>query len=111
MDLSGLANYFLIYMEMFTKIDDTIAFVTPCYYKFIDLASKNGRKVVEARMGLEKLQLSLNLENIEKVLQLPQVKTLVFVNPTNPCGKVFNLEEMNKIAQLVLKYDKMLLVD
>ena len=33
------------------------------------------------------------------------VKALILCNPSNPCGKVFTMEEMEEIAELAKKYD------
>ena len=38
-------------------------------------------------------------------------KALILCNPSNPCGKVFTLEEMTVIAELVKKYDAYIVTD
>lgn len=39
------------------------------------------------------------------------VKALILCNPSNPCGKVFNLEELKIIADLAIKYDIYVITD
>ncbi len=39
------------------------------------------------------------------------VKAIIVCNPSNPCGKVFNLEEMNIIANFAKKYDAYVITD
>lgn len=39
------------------------------------------------------------------------VKALILCNPSNPCGKVFTLEEMQTIARLAFKYDTYVITD
>ncbi|MGN0582725.1 MAG: pyridoxal phosphate-dependent aminotransferase [Oscillospiraceae bacterium] len=39
------------------------------------------------------------------------VKALILCNPSNPCGKVFTLEEMEIIADLAKKYDTFVITD
>lgn len=39
------------------------------------------------------------------------VKALILCNPSNPCGKVFTLEEMQTIARLAIKYDTYVITD
>ena len=39
------------------------------------------------------------------------VKALILCNPSNPCGKVFTLEEMKIIADLAKKYDTFVITD
>lgn len=38
-------------------------------------------------------------------------KALILCNPSNPCGKVFTLEELKIIAQLAKKYDTFVITD
>ncbi|MBR4664307.1 MAG: pyridoxal phosphate-dependent aminotransferase, partial [Lentisphaeria bacterium] len=38
-------------------------------------------------------------------------KSLILCNPSNPCGKVFSLEELRVIAELAEKYDAFVLTD
>lgn len=38
-------------------------------------------------------------------------KALILCNPSNPCGKVFSLEEMTVIADIVKKYDGYVITD
>ncbi len=38
-------------------------------------------------------------------------KALILCNPSNPCGKVFTLEEMDTIADIVKKYDAYVVTD
>ncbi len=39
------------------------------------------------------------------------VKALILCNPSNPCGKVFSLEELEEIARLAIKYDVYVITD
>jgi aminotransferase len=38
-------------------------------------------------------------------------KALILCNPSNPCGKVFTLEEMKLIADLAIRYDTFVITD
>ena len=38
-------------------------------------------------------------------------KALILCNPSNPCGKVFTMEEMQTIAELAKKYDAYVVTD
>jgi aminotransferase len=40
-----------------------------------------------------------------------QPKALILCNPSNPCGKVFTLEELTFIADLAIKYDVYVIAD
>lgn len=48
---------------------------------------------------------------LEDAMKQPGVKALILCNPSNPCGKVFTLEEMTIIAELARKYDIYVITD
>ena len=48
---------------------------------------------------------------LEDAMKQPGVKALILCNPSNPCGKVFTLEEMTIIADLAKKYDLYVITD
>ncbi|MBR2627822.1 MAG: pyridoxal phosphate-dependent aminotransferase [Peptococcaceae bacterium] len=47
---------------------------------------------------------------LEKAFQ-DGTKALVLCNPSNPCGKVFSLEELELIAELAIRYDAFVITD
>ncbi|MBQ3509253.1 MAG: pyridoxal phosphate-dependent aminotransferase [Peptococcaceae bacterium] len=47
---------------------------------------------------------------LEKAFQ-DGAKALVLCNPSNPCGKVFSLEELELIAELAIRYDAFVITD
>lgn len=48
---------------------------------------------------------------LEDAMKQPGVKAMILNNPSNPCGKVFTLEEMTIIADLAKKYDIYVITD
>ena len=55
-------------------------------------------------------EFKFSFDELEKAFtQRP--KALILCNPSNPCGKVFTLEELKFIAQLAEKYDAFVITD
>ena len=50
-------------------------------------------------------------EELEDAMKQDGVKALILCNPSNPCGKVFTLEELKIIADLAIKYDLYVITD
>ncbi len=48
---------------------------------------------------------------LEAACKQQGVKALILCNPSNPCGKVFTLQEMQLIADLAKKYDLFVITD
>ncbi|WP_443741049.1 pyridoxal phosphate-dependent aminotransferase [Treponema berlinense] len=53
---------------------------------------------------------SFDPEKLEDAFRVG-AKALILCNPSNPCGKVFTLEEMTVIAELAKKYDAYVVTD
>ena len=50
-------------------------------------------------------------DELEAAVKQPGVKALILCNPSNPCGKVFTVEELKSIAELAIKYDIYVITD
>ncbi|MBP3420899.1 MAG: aminotransferase class I/II-fold pyridoxal phosphate-dependent enzyme [Lachnospiraceae bacterium] len=50
-------------------------------------------------------------DELECAMKQPGVKALILCNPSNPCGKVFNKEELTFISELAIKYDIYVVTD
>lgn len=50
-------------------------------------------------------------DELETAVKQPGVKALILCNPSNPCGKVFTVEELKSIAELAIKYDIYVITD
>lgn len=64
--------------------------------KFVALEEKNGWKI--------------NFEILEKTVT-KKVKAVLFSNPSNPTGSVFNQEEINRLADFAIKNDLIIISD
>ncbi|MDE7427916.1 MAG: aminotransferase class I/II-fold pyridoxal phosphate-dependent enzyme, partial [Lachnospiraceae bacterium] len=50
-------------------------------------------------------------DELEAAVKQPGVKALILCNPSNPCGKVFTVDELKVIAELAIKYDIYVITD
>ena len=50
-------------------------------------------------------------DELEAAVKQPGVKALILCNPSNPCGKVFTVDELKLIAELAIKYDIYVITD
>ena len=48
---------------------------------------------------------------MEQMIKEENVKALIFCNPHNPVGRVWTREEMEKVAEICLKYNVIWMVD
>lgn len=56
-------------------------------------------------------EFNFDADVLEAAIKQDGVKALILCNPSNPCGKVFTLEELTIIADLAKKYDIYVITD
>ena len=83
---------------------------TPIYPPFLQAASENGREIVENRLRHEALGYAIDFEALEEAIG-PRTEMLLFCNPHNPTGRVFGREELEALAEIVLRHDLLVVSD
>lgn len=100
-------NYIL---QTYTKEQDNVMIFTPVYGPFKRSIINNKREVVNCPLIKdENNKYFLDFENIERLIKEKNVKMIIFCSPHNPVGRVWTMEELEKIAKLCLD-NKVLMV-
>lgn len=90
---------------------DKIILMTPVYNAFFRTIKENGRYVLENTMRYDGKSYTPDFEDLEKKLADPETAMLIFCNPHNPVGKIWDRETMEKIGELCCKYRVPVLAD
>lgn len=90
--------------------DDTVVLVDPDYLSNERTVRFLGGRVRHVRLRFASDRPVLDLEQLEKALS-DGARLLLFSHPNNPTGAVFDGETMQRLAQLVLQYDALVLAD
>lgn len=102
-------NYIL---QTYTKEEDNIMIFTPVYGPF-------KRSIVNNKRGLvicpllkdENNNYSIDFENMEKLVKEKAVKMVIFCSPHNPVGRVWTMEELEKVAEICLDNKALMVCD
>lgn len=87
--------------------DEVIAF-EPFYDSYLPGALTSGASL--KTVALKAPDWSWDMKDLEGLVT-EKTKVLILNTPHNPTGKVFNLEEMKKIAEFVIRHDLYLITD
>ena len=87
---------------------DKVAIFSPFYENYGADTILSGAEPVYIPLNPPDFTFDLNL--LEKAFA-DGCKALILCNPSNPCGKVFTLQEMQAIAELAIKYDIYVITD
>lgn len=93
-----------------TEPGDKILIQTPVYTPFYEVIDAHNREVIKNPLILENNRYQINFKDLEATFKTG-VKAFIFCSPHNPVGRVWTKYELEKIAQLCLKYEVLILAD
>lgn len=99
-------------LEAFSNKKDSIMLFTPVYYPFKESINKMERIAVECPLLKDDNNFyTIDYNNMKNLIINNNVKILIFCSPHNPIGRVWKEEELNKIADICLKYNILIISD
>lgn len=97
--------------QAFLAPDEKVLMNTPVYGPFAYAAEHNGYQIVKNKLKLENKRYTIDFELLAKQLEDDKNKIYLLCSPHNPSGRIWQLSEMQRIAQLCLENDVLLVVD
>jgi len=94
----------------FTQPGDKVLVQPPVYYPFFSVIDGRGRTILENPLKFENGRFSMDLEDLERKID-PSVKVLFLCSPHNPVGRVWTREELERLAQICLENDIIIVSD
>lgn len=98
-------------IQAFTAPGDQVAMLSPVYGPFFGMTRQNQRTVSTCPLKVEEGRFEIDFDLLEKVLSAPKVKLMLLCSPHNPGGRLWSFEELNRIAELCLKYKVIIFSD
>lgn len=103
--VSGVVSGFTHAIYSLTEPGDGILMQTPVYPPFLAAPVATGRRRVQNELILrEDGKYEIDFDDFEEKAA-SGVKLFILCNPHNPVGRVFNRDELRKMAEICLKYD------
>jgi cystathionine beta-lyase len=98
-------------VNAFTNSGDKILINTPVYHPFMYAVNNHGRTLVKSSLvNSGDGYYTVNFDDFENKLA-DGVKMFILCSPHNPVGRVWTLDELNKIGELCLKYNVLVISD
>lgn len=108
---SGVVPAIAFLLNALTEEGDGIIIQRPVYYPFTKKIEANNRVVVNNPLIRHGSTYVMDFGDLEKKFSEPKNKGMILCSPHNPVGRVWNKEELKKIIQLAVKYDKWIIAD
>ena len=90
---------------------EKVVVMTPVYNVFFNSIYNNGRNVLENKLIYEEDGYHIDFEDLEEKRSDPQTSLLIFCNPQNPGGKIWDRETIARVGELCDKYHVLVISD
>jgi cystathionine beta-lyase len=87
-------------IKVFTDEGDGIIIQRPVYTQFTNQIKSTKRVVKDNHLILKNGQYEIDFDNLEELAKDENTKMLIFCNPHNPVGKMYNEEDLIKVAKI-----------
>ncbi len=107
----GLTASVATMCRAFCEKGDGIIGFDPVYHMTWEAAEFNGVEHISCPLIYKNGEYSIDYSLFEKLCKQPKNKIISVCNPHNPIAKVWGKEDLVKIAELAVKYDKIIYSD
>lgn len=94
-----------------TKVGDKVLILAPVYNIFYNSIKNNQREVLGSDLVYDSHHYSIDFDDVEKKLADPDTTIMIFCNPHNPIGKVWDRQDLEKLGKLCVKHKVLILSD
>jgi len=108
--LSEVVQGLYIAVEAFAADRAGVVVQTPIYPPLLGAVRETGRRLVENQLVPNRGRLEIDFENLSQNIDA-ETRVLLFCNPHNPSGRVFDRAELEQLAEIVLARDLIVVSD
>ena len=105
----GVVPALSVLVKIFSHTGDKVMIQTPVYSEFYDVTEAWEREVVENKLVEENGTWHIDFEDFEK--KAKEVKIFLLCSPHNPLGIVWSREELQRMADICIANDVLLVSD
>lgn len=91
--------------------DEKVLTMTPAYGFFLHACEYNDVELVRNELKHENGHFTIDFDLLDQQASDPKVKLLMLCNPHNPSGRIWTVDELKKIAEIVEKHDLWVISD
>jgi len=97
-------------IQAYTAPGDDIIVQTPVYFPFFNSIKSNGRNLVTNSLKFKGNYYEMDFEDLEKKIT-DKTRMFILCNPHNPVGRVWKKEELEKLGEICLKNNIIIVSD
>lgn len=108
---NGTIEALKICVQTFTEPGDGILITPPVYYPFARIIKSSNRTQVSSFLVNTDMYYTIDWEDFEAKAADPNTKMCIFCSPHNPSGRVWTVEELQKVYDICTKHNVILVAD
>ncbi len=108
---SGVVPAISAIIKAMTIPGDKIIVQTPVYNCFYSSIRNNGCKMIANNLIYQEGRYTIDFDDLEHKAADPETKLLLLCNPHNPVGRVWTLEELQRIGDICLQNGVFIIAD
>lgn len=98
-----------LYLQHLTQEQEAVGLFTPSYSPIMNCITLNRRNIITCELSYNGQNYEIDEKRLEACFQ--HIRTFILISPHNPTGIVWNIEQLNLIAQLAEKYGVIIVSD
>ena len=107
--VGGIVPAIAFALQCFTKTGDKVLIQPPVYHPYHNVTIELGRSLVTNPLKLINGQLEIDFEDFEE--KVKECKLFLLCNPHNPCGRVWSKEELQRMCDICVKNNVLVISD
>lgn len=106
----GVVPSLNICVQTYTAPGDKIIVQSPVYYPFFSAVENNGRRIVKNPLIYRDNRWQMDLTDLKSKID-ERTRLLILCSPHNPVGRVWDRDELEVLAEIILENDLLLISD
>lgn len=106
----GLGHAIGTIIDIWSEPGEGVCYFTPVYHEFRNKTERAGRTPVELPLQLVDGRYELDMDAARAAIT-PDTRILLWCNPQNPSGRIWNAEEQRAVADFAAEHDLILISD
>lgn len=105
----GVVPSIIFCIETFSKAGDGVIVQPPVYPPFLSAVEESGRRLLKNELRLCDGRYEIDFDDLEQ--KAKEAKILLLCSPHNPVGRVWSGRELQKLGEIALRYDLIVISD
>ncbi len=107
----NILNILAMALSTFTKSGDGVIVQPPVFFDFYDIIEEGHRQLVRNPLRFENGRYEMDFDGFEMLARKPENTMLFLCNPHNPVGRVWTREELQKLGDICLRHNVLVVSD